>query len=170
MQLQLAVGRVEWVHDFLENTRTKIDGDAHGLAIQYNEAVLAFFEGRQKDCFLGMERVLRDFKEDLYYVIDARVYQLMALYEMGLEEDRFEEFEARNNALRVFLVRENRVSELFRERYQNLVKQFRRLHGIRQERPDQRRLLATRYIHSLTKIKPASNRRWFQRQAKAFLE
>lgn len=170
VQLQLAVGNVAWVRQFLDEVRSSIDGDSEGLAAQYNDAVLAFFEGRHRDCFQGMEHVLRDFKEDLFYAIDARVYQLMALYELGMDEGRDEEFESRHNALRVFLMRESRVSALFKDRYQNLVKQFRKLHHIRQELPDERRVQAQRFLQKLTKTKPASNRRWFERQAMALMQ
>jgi hypothetical protein len=170
VQLQLAMGEVAWVRTFLAEAAGRIEGDVDGLAATYNEAVLALFEGRHRDCFQGMERVLRDFKEDVYYVIDARVYQLMALYELGAEEDRFAEFEARHNALRVSLVRESRVSALFKERYQNLVKQFRRLHSLRQEQPAAQRALAQKFIQNLSTTKPASNRRWFERQARLFLD
>jgi hypothetical protein len=169
IQLRLVLGERDWVQDFLDTWGGRLSNDHQGCAILYNRAVLAFYQKSFAACFRGMEQVLREFKDDIYYGTDARIYQLMCLFEMGKSEDTLVEFDARLNAFRVYLIRDNRIGESLKQRYLNSVKQFRKLTSLVRQVPSQQRHLAGKFLKELDKLKPASNRRWFLEQVRPYL-
>lgn len=169
VQLRLLMGETEWVADFISTWAANLTNDHGGSARIYNEAVLAFYSGNYSACMLKMEIVLRDFKEEVFYGTDARIYILMSLYEKGKSEDVQFELASRINAFRTYLMREKRLGEARKQRYSNLIKQFRRLVSLGTELPEKRKKKAAKYIQTLDALRPVSNRRWFLKQVEAFL-
>ena len=169
VQVRRLLGYVEWVADFLTRYKHKLPAYSEGCSLLYNESVLAFHQGRYLESYRGMETVIRDWKEDLFYGTDARIYQLMCLYERWGQEDTADELEAKLNAFRVYLLREKRVGQLRKERYLNLVKQFRRLISLYSEPSATQKEKAKKFLKSLDNFNPASNRRWFQLKVQRYL-
>ena len=164
VQLRLLLGHVDWVADFLATRKEQISAPQPALALTYNEAVLAYHQQRFSDCVRGMETVLRDFKDDIYYGTDARIYLLMCLFERSKVEDTSVEMDSRLHAFRMYLLREQRIGETVKERYLNLVKQFRKLIALASEHPEARKAKAQKFLLRLKEMRPVSNQRWFQRQ------
>jgi hypothetical protein len=169
VQVRLLLGNVQWVADFLTRYKDKYPKYSEDCSLLYNESVLAFHQGRYIESYRGMETVIRDWKEDFFYGTDARIYQLMCLYERWDQEDTADELDARLNAFRVFLLREKRVGQLRKERYLNLVKQFRRLISLYAEPEHTQKEKAKKFLKSLDNFNPVSNRRWFQHKVQRYL-
>lgn len=162
VQLRLLLGHADWVARFLDEPQ--IQAGHPPVVLLYNQAVLAYYQQRFADCARGMETVLRDFKDDIFYGTDARIYLLMCLYERSKAEDTSIEMESRLHAFRMYIVREQGIGETVKERYLNLVKQFRKLNALASEPPAQRKKKAEKFLLRLETMRPVSNRRWFERQ------
>ncbi len=167
--VRLLNGAFDWVVTFIDEWEGRLSNDHGGCSPIYNKAVLNFYEGEYNACIRKMEQVLRDFKEDVFYSLDARIYILMCLYEKGKQEDVLAQLESGLNAFRVYLLREKRLGDARKERYSNLVKQFRRLMSLSLEAPVKRVKKAEKFLEILDSLQPASNRKWFIKQVKVFL-
>lgn len=169
VQLRLLLGHADWVASFLHDRESQLRASHPAVVLLYNQAVLAYYQGRYADCARSMETVLRDFKDDIFYGTDARIYLLMCLYERSKVEDTSIEMDSRLHAFRMYLVREQRIGETVKERYLNLVKQFRKLIALASEPPVQRKKKAEKFILRLQELRPVSNRRWFERQVAVWI-
>ena len=169
IHVRLLNGAIDWVAAFIQEWEGKLSNDHGGCSPIYNKAALDFHTGDFNACIRKMEQVLRDFKEDVFYGMDARIYVLMSLYEKGKREDVVAQFESRLNAFRVYLLREKRLGDARKARYTNLVKQFRRLMSLSLEAPDKRVKKAEKFLKILDSLQPASNRKWFVEQVQIFL-
>ena len=156
--------RIHWVANFLAEWESRLTNDHEGFAQIYNRAVLAFHKADFTDCIRQMETILRDFKEDVFYGLDARIYILMSLFEKGKQEDVGLQLESGLNAFRLYLRREKRLGDARKARYSNLIKQFRRLITVASEPPDKRKKKAEKLIKILNSLQPGSNRKWFLKQ------
>ncbi|MFN8394788.1 MAG: hypothetical protein U0176_08975 [Bacteroidia bacterium] len=168
VQGRLNVADLDGVRKFLEEWGSRIQDDTQGAALIYNQGLLAFYEQDFGVCLRAMETVLRDYRADVHYGIDARVIALMCVFERNKSEDWMQEFEARLNAFRLYLIRDQRMEEARRVRHLELVKHFRKLMSLHQDAPGQRQQRALKFIEGIQSLKPASKRRWFERQASAY--
>lgn len=164
VSVRLRQGALEWTEAFVAQWEDKLTDDHDGAAKLYNRAVLAFFKGEHGNCIRLMEEVLRDFKGDVYYGLDARLYQIKALYERNAPDD-FLELESRLNAFRVFVLRNKKVGEIDQGHYKNFVKQCRRLVRLRDEFSENRRVKIKKFLSELSGMQPVSNRKWFEQMA-----
>lgn len=169
VQLRLRNGLVDWVETFLANWGTRLTHDHNGCALRYNQAVLAFYQGDFSKCLREMETVLRDLKADVYYGIDARVYALMSIFELNKVADWDSEFESRLNALRLYLLRDQKIEETRRKHRLELVKLFRRLLSLQREVGTSRRKKALELLEIVKSLKPSTNREWFERQISGYM-
>lgn len=169
VQLRLRIGMVDWVEKFLEEWGSRLTHDHNGCALRYNIGVLAFHQGDYSKCLREMETVLRDLKADVYYGIDARVLSLMSIFELNKTEDWEQEFESRLNALRLYLIRDQKIEESRRQRLLNLVKLFRKLLSLHREPISTRRQKAEQMLLGIESLKSSTNRNWFARQISSYL-
>lgn len=165
----LNTGEVEATRRFLEEWGSKILDDAQGVALLYNRGMLDFHEKRFSSCLRSMETVMRDFKADLYYGVDARAMALMAVFELNKAEDWTQDFESRLNAFRLYLIRDQRMGEERRGKQLELIKQFRKLMSLHQEAPATQAQRAEKLRTSLQSMKPVAKRQWFERQVSYYL-
>lgn len=166
VQLRLRRAETAWVAGFLSTWGDRILDDENGYALQYNLGVLKFHEAAYAVCLKEMEAVMRDYKADLHYGSDARVYSLMAIFELNKAADWSQEFEARLNAFRLFLLRDKRMNAVKKARQLNLIKQFRSLmHLYELVRPVPAAKLQ-KALQKLQDLKPAANRKWFEQQVR----
>jgi hypothetical protein len=163
VQMRLRLGKMDWVEGFIGEWKEKV-GDADGSALRYNQAVLAFYQGRFAACLREMDMVLRDYKSDIHYGSDARIYVLMALFELNKAEDWGPEFAARLNAFRLYLIRDEKMGPVKKQRLLNVVKQFRKLMSLTNELPENKLAKAQKFLAGLKNLKPAANRKWFEQQ------
>ena len=170
VQVRLRLGKVEWVAEFLDVWASRISDDPAGAAIRYHRALLAFEQGQFSRCLRDLEVVMRDFKADIHYGVDARAIALMCVYEINKTDDWSQEFGARLNAFRLYLIRDEKMGEERKLRRLNLIKQFRKLMSLSNEAPSQRRAKAVKMLEGLKNLKPASNRKWFEKQVSDFLD
>ena len=161
VSVRLRQGDVDWVKDFIGQWEDALTDGHGGAAKVYNRAVLAFFEGKYGQCIRAMEEVLRDFKADVYYGLDARLYQIKALYERNGPDD-FLDLESRLNSFRVFVLRNKKVGEIDQLHYKNFVKQCRRLVRLRDELDGERERKIKKFLSGLSGGQTVSNRRWFE--------
>lgn len=164
VSIRLRQGAVDWVREFVGAWEGKLTDEQEGAAALYNRSVLAFFEGRFGECIRGMDEVMRDFKADVYYGLDARLLQIKALYERNAPDD-FLELESRLNSFRVFVLRNKKVGEIDQGHYKNFVKQCRRLVRLRDEVGEKRGAKIKKFLSDLSGLRPVSNRRWFEEMA-----
>lgn len=162
--IQLRQGETSWVRNFIDEWEGRLSDDHGGAAIVYNRAVLAFFESRHTDSLLGMEQVLDSFKADVFYGLDARLYQIKALYERNLPDDSLG-MESKLNSFRVYVLRNNKVGKGDQEHYKSFVKLCRRLMVLRGEVGEKRQKKIEKFLSGLSSLRPVSNRSWFIKMA-----
>lgn len=170
VHMRLACGHVDWVEEFLEKWGHQLSHDHGGGALTFNRAVLAFHRQQYADCARGMENVLRDFKEDVYYGPAARFYQLMSLYELEKAGGSLPELESKIHALRMYLTRENRISEAIKARYLNLARLFRKLIALAGELEPERSRKARKILQEATALRPESSRDWIIRKFEELMQ
>lgn len=167
VQVRLRLGHLDWVRGFLEQWGQQLNDNHGGCALIYNQAILDFYDGNFSSCLRDMEIVLRDFKTDMHYGSDARHYSLMCIFELNKKDDWSQELEARLGAFRLYLIRDKNMGEVKKQRLLNLVKQFRRLISLQNETKARRIKRIPKVLEGLKSLKPASNRKWFERQVLA---
>jgi hypothetical protein len=170
VQVRLRLGHLDWVERFMEEWGSRLSDDGEGSALRYNKAVLAFYAREFAGCLREMENVMRDFKSDLHYGSDARIYALMSVFELNKSEDRGEEFDARLNAFRLYLIRDTQMGEIKKQRQLNIIKQFRKLRSLQSEPEATRKAKVPKILKGLENLKPASNRKWFEKQVSDLLD
>lgn len=170
VQMGLRTGDLQWVELFVHEWGERLTEDHFGCALRYNLAALSFHKGEFSKCLKEMEVVMRDYKADVYYGLDSRIYGLMALFELNKEEDRVQEFDARLNAFRLYLIRDEKLGDAKKKRPLNLVKQFRRLMGLYHQPESERQKKAIAVLKGFESLKPAANRKWFERQVAELVE
>jgi hypothetical protein len=170
VQLRLSLGHTEWVARFLEQWEHQLSNDHGGCALVYNQAVLAFYEDRFGDCMRGMEIVLRDFKNDVFYGPAARGYLLMSAFEQEKVAGDPLDLDTRIHAFRMYLIRENRIGETLKERYLNFVKVLRKLITLASDGDSPRKSRSTKLLRDLDQLKPVASRNWLRKQVLGFLD
>lgn len=169
VQMRLRNGEIDWTEQFLATWEKRLTHDYNGCAQRYNYAALAFHQGDFSKCLREMETVLRDAKADVYYGIDARFYALMSIFELNKVSDWDSEFESRLNALRLYLLRDQKIEETRRKRRLELVKVFRRLLSLQREPISTRRKKALELLKIVESLKTSTNRNWLKRQVSGYL-
>lgn len=164
ISLKLRRGELEWAKVFFSEWESRLTDNQNGAALRYNRATLAFFEKRYSECIREMDEVMRDFKADVFYGLDARLYQIKALFERNDHDDLLE-LESRLNSFRVFVLRDKKVGEIDKGHYKNFVKQCRRLVRLRDEVGEKRGDKIEKFLSDLSGLRPISNKKWFESMA-----
>jgi len=167
ISLRLKRNHLDAASEFFETHRSQLTHDHEGVAITYNQSLLDFFSGNYESCIKGMEQVLTDFKQDIYYTVDARTYLLKAIYLLG-EDDTY--LDSQLNSFRVYIHREKKIALPDREFLKLWVKSMRTLVDLRGMLPEKRVAKATRYRSQLSELKRTFNRNWFESQLDILLQ
>ncbi len=104
----LRVQKYDWTANFIENYQVYLPSEHKTNAINYNKARLAFYQEEYKK---GLQELLSVEFTDIYYSLDSRVLLLKTYYEL----ENYESAANLISAFKIFLKRDNKISE-----YQNL--------------------------------------------------
>lgn len=163
ISVRLREGHLEWVEAFIETWGPQLTNDHAGAAQIYNQGVLDYYKGAYSEAMRAMEEVLRDFKADVYYGLDARLIQIKCLFSRNSPDDA-DDLETRLNSFRVFVLRNKKIGDLDQAQYKNFVKVARRLIKLRSEPKHLRPAKTKKFLSELLRIHPLSSRKWFEEQ------
>lgn len=104
----LRVQKFEWTSNFIERYQKYLPEEHQTNAINYNKARLAFYQKKYNSC---LKELLSVEFTDIYYSLDSRALLLKTYYEL----ESFESASSLINSFKIFLKRDNKISE-----YQNL--------------------------------------------------
>lgn len=116
------VGEFEWVENLINTYGNKLTGQKAAGLVEFCHGVWFYFRGEIAEAIRRLNQVLDDY-EDVYYGIDARSYLLRCYYESG----DVDAMESLCNSFRVFLHRNNEISQGHKDNYQTFIRLYRRL-------------------------------------------
>lgn len=107
--------KYEWVHEFIENSKSELAEHERANAYTYNLAYYFFGTGSYKKAIASLQQV--EFT-DLYYQLDTRAILLKCYFELDDEETLLYHLAA----FRIFLSRNKLISDYQRTTYRNLIR------------------------------------------------
>lgn len=156
------LGKLDWVQQFLEGYRHRLDLGADPATVTYNEAVLAFFRRDFRVAIDKLKEVVSQLKNDIFYELDARIYLWKSYFEFydHLRLEEVDEMERMYDAFRVYIDRNNKISEVHKVQYRNFIREFRRLlRAVHKESLPQTQLLSLR--QELVELEHTIGKEWF---------
>lgn len=166
------VGDLDWAESFIDAYQDQLQGEKDPNVIKYNRAVLAFYR-QDPDSISLFQEVISQLKGDVFYELDSRTYLIKAYYQHldGLSMEEIDDMYRMYDSFRIFISRNQMISEMHKQRYHNFIVQFRRFLKLlesSQQVPDRDRLLELR-----DQIKSAefmANKSWFLEKLGFYLE
>ncbi len=170
--IHCVVGELDWVEAFLEEYKDRLDGEPDPNIIKYNQAVLAFYREQRQAIDLFRE-VISQLKGDIFYELDSRTYLLKAFYEhlADLSADELDEMYKIFDSFRIFLDRNQMISNLHKQRYRSFLLELRRLLKILEAAPHPSDKVRLQQMHQ--KIQAAAliaNKSWLLEKISERLE
>lgn len=128
VMLGCRLARFDWVEEFLEEALPHISANAEEVEELrgFNHGVMHFYRKNHKEAERAFNRSFKKIP-DIFYELDARAYLLMIYLETG---DAIG-MESLTHSFRVYLEREERVSEFHRNSYGDFIRFYRRLAALR---------------------------------------
>jgi hypothetical protein len=115
-------GQFMWAEAFIQEWRTKVAPEFESNAFDFNMGVLKFHQKDFVEASRHFHRVLQSF-HDIFYGLNARGYLLQAHYELG----DMKSLDAQTHSLRMFLDRQEGISEGKRKQYIDFLNHLKRL-------------------------------------------
>ena len=161
LTLRLRKKKHQWVEEFITQYRGQLLHDYGGFIVEYALAVLDYSRDEYTNCIRRLEDVLGSFKGDIFLTLDARFWCLKSIYvRNGPDDGPF--LESQQNAFRVFLIREKKLTEEQKKPFQHLNKLLGQLARLRDLPAGARKEKAPEFLRSLEGVHPLSNREWFR--------
>ncbi len=171
IMIHCSLGELDWVETFIEDYRDRLPKDTDPVIITYNEAILAYFRKDYAKAIQVLKEVVSLLKDDLFYEIDARAFLWKSYFEnyenLSLEE--VDEMERMYDAFRIFIDRNNKLSEIHKRRYRNFVREFRRLQVMQQQSPLSLEQLKD-FEQEVQALEYTYNKDWFLLKAKELID
>lgn len=82
-------GLIDEAKEKLDCFHPIISSSNPSVALQYNQSIIGFHERHYSETAKNLYSLIGKLKEDIFYVLDARAYRLMALFELG-DDDTFD--------------------------------------------------------------------------------
>lgn len=126
--IHCVVGELDWVADFLIRCRDLLPPETDPQLLVYNEGVLAFYRADFPTTIDRMRQVISQLKDDIFYELDARIYLLKAKFEYldHLSIEEVDEMYRMYDSFRIFIARNDKLSDLHKARYGNFIREFKR--------------------------------------------
>ena len=128
VMLGCRLDKLDWVEEFLTEAKRHLEvGREVAEEIQgFNRGVFYFYRKNYEEAERAFNRSFKRIP-DIFYELDARAYLLMIFYEMGNSIG----MESLTHSFRVYLEREDRVSDFHRESYGDFIRFYRRMLSVR---------------------------------------
>jgi len=120
----LRIGKHQWVFDFINEYRYKLNKLVRENSFNYNLANYFFHTGKYDKALQNLQKVSLS---DLFYGLDARMLMLKSYFEL----DEQEAFLNAYYSFRVFVMRRKNVSEQHRRNYLNFLRIAKKLMNLR---------------------------------------
>lgn len=127
--LNCRLGNLEWVSNFIDTYKNRLQDGTEPYVVTYNEGVLAFYQQAYGSSIRLLKEVITKLKDDVFYELGTRVYLWKSYFEhrehLSLEE--VDEMYKMYDAFRVFLERNQKISEAHKTNYKVFIRIFKRL-------------------------------------------
>lgn len=155
----LRIGKHQWVFDFINEYRYKLNRSVRENASNYNLANYFFYTGKFDKALQNLQKVSLS---DLFYGLDARSLMLKCYYELS-------EHEAFLNSyynFRMFVMRKKNVSEQHRRNYLNFLRIAKKLMNLRPR--DKKNV--QKIENEIQNQKALADKNWLEEKIKVFSE
>ncbi len=155
----LRIGKQQWVFDFINEYRYKLNTSVRENAFNYNLANYFFHTAQYVKALQSLQKVSL---ADLFYGLDARSLMLKCYSELDEHEAFFNTYES----FRVFVMRRKNVSEQHRRNYLNFLRIAKKLMNLRPR--DKKNILSIR--EEIKSQNALADKTWLEEKLKVFLE
>lgn len=135
--LHCRLGMLEWVASFIENYGELLPVESQAFALLYNRSILAFYQKDFSHAIVHLKEIIATYPEDVFYGLDARTVLWKSFWEhlphLSLEE--VDEMHRLYDAFRLFIERNEKISEAHKHHYQNFIRVFKRFIDIQEHQP-----------------------------------
>lgn len=162
VSLGTRLGHLEAVREVVETYGDRIPSKDRPLALAYNEAVLQFYEGNYAEVIRELSQMELNSESDMFYGLDARIYLWKAYYEgyESLSHHQVDDMHRHYHAVRLYIRRNERLSELQKTQYSNFVRWFNRLLKIKEDQTGNRQEALAELRHKLQSDKYIHSKSW----------
>lgn len=147
--VSMVIGEIEWANTFLEDHRYKLIGKDGEEVYWYNKANILFYQKRYEDALEVLEKI--SFKLVLYKISAKRL--IIKLY---YEMDDIDGLSAAMNAFKVFIFRDEILSDKNKTRNRNFINLLYRIVNI----PPKEHIKIDKLINQVKETKKLANRKW----------
>jgi len=155
----LRIGKQQWVYDFINEYRYKLNKSVRENAFNYNLANYFFHIGKFDNALQNLQKVSL---ADLFYGLDARSLMLKSYYELN----EYEAFLNTYYSFRVFVMRKKNVSEQHRRNYLNFLRIAKKLMNLRPR--DKKNILKIQ--DEIKTQKALADKSWLEDKIKVFVD
>lgn len=169
--IHCVLGETDWVRELLERFKDRMSDDYSGQAIVYNQAILAFYEEDYPAAIRILNEVVAELKEDVFYQLDARTYLWKSYFE-HLDQLSLEEVDKMfrlYDSFRIFIDRNQQISETHKQQYRNFIREFRRFMVLLERETIPEDPLKQLYTE-VEEMRYMANKGWFLEKMEAILQ
>lgn len=135
--LHCRLGKLEWVDNFIQEYSPLLPLESQTFALLYNSSILAFYQKDFPHAIMHLKEIIATYPEDVFYGLDARTVLWKSYWEhlphLSLEE--VDEMHRLYDAFRLFIERNEKLSEAHKHHYQNFIRVFKRFIDIQDQHP-----------------------------------
>lgn len=161
------LGKFEEAWEFLKKYQNRLTNDSDGIAYNYNEAVLLYYQGDFEEALSKFLRCHQNV-EEIFYHLDTRVYLWRCEYELSLlNPDQYPppDLDHRYDRFRRFVKQSKKISEIHRQNYLTFTSYFKRFITIRQNRKNYCKKLKDQ-LDKLQEERNIANIQWLSQKVK----
>lgn len=127
--LRARLGRLEWVHQFILAFKDRLVETYAALTEQFCWGVYHFHTGEKRKAIAIFKEVIRESPEDIFWSLDARNMLWKSYFDLydTLDIQEFEEMQRLYDSFRLFVARNEKISESYKQNFQNFIRVFNRL-------------------------------------------
>ncbi|MEM7040979.1 MAG: hypothetical protein AAF570_28705, partial [Bacteroidota bacterium] len=170
VSLHCRIGQTAWAGDFIRRHAPQLPPKAREQAILYNTGVLAFFQQDYPQAIQHLKNVIAQSRDDVFYGIDARVYLWRSYFEHSdaLSMEEYDEMHRLYDAFRLFVERNDKISNAHKMDYRNFIRIFKRMIDLFPDRAGEREALEL-LRQEILETSPLPNRGWMLEKVEAAL-
>lgn len=135
--LHCRLDKLDWVAKFIDDYARYLPQESRGFAVKYNQAVLAFYQEQYPLAIRRFRETVNSLTDDVFYGLDARVYLWKSYFEHydELTLDQVDEMYRLYDAFRLFIERNEKISEAHKLNYRHFIRAFKRFMEILRVHP-----------------------------------
>lgn len=157
-------GALDWVRTFIDTFKSQLTDTHAGLAVSYNEGVLAFYRREYAEAIQIFKPIVSEPGADIFYGLDARSFLWKSYFEYReqLGQAEVDEMFLLYDSFRLFIHRNEKISPQHKEQYRNFIRLFKRfMKCLEKPDPDKRRSSLVSLKGKLETEANLPNRNWF---------